>query len=161
MACGPLHDPRLTAMGLLIEVYEGVAAKVGAIHAAQGLSGNDFDILIRLARSPGRSLRMIDLATQTGLSTSGVTRVVDRLERQGLVCRSACQTDRRSSLALLTDEGLEKLTGYLPTLLEEIERSFTGRLEPAQLDALQDALRTVRRHVRPGATGGATTDRQI
>lgn len=158
MGCGPFEDPRLTAMGLLIEVYEGVTARVDTVHAAQCLSGNDFDILVRLARSPGQALRMTDLAAQTGLSTSGITRVIDRLERQGLVCRQACTTDRRSSLAVLTQDGQEKLTSYLPALLEEIDQSFTGLLEPAQLEVLLDTLRTVRARVRPGATAGSADD---
>ena len=51
----------------------------------------DFDVLIRLARSPGQQLRMTDLATQTALSTSGITRVVDRLEKRGLVRRESAR----------------------------------------------------------------------
>ena len=64
---------------------------------------------MRLARSPGRRLRMTDLAGQTSLSTSGVTRVVDRMDRDGLVRREACASDRRSSYAVITDAGLARL----------------------------------------------------
>jgi DNA-binding MarR family transcriptional regulator len=142
-------------MGLLIEVYEGVTAHLDPVHAGSGLSGNDFDTLIRLARSAGRRLRMTDLATQTSLSTSGITRIVDRLERQHLVRREACPTDRRSSYAVLTDEGEQRLRGVLPALLKEIEASFTGVLGKERLDALTDALSVVRDAVRPGALAGA------
>src|SRR5690606_2794705 len=89
-----VNDPRLTAFGLLSEVYAGLTARMQPVFAAAGLSEIDFDTLIRLGRSPRQALRMTDLAAQTGLSTSGVTRVVDRLERDGLVVRQACATDR-------------------------------------------------------------------
>jgi DNA-binding MarR family transcriptional regulator len=151
-------DPRLTAMGLLIEVYEGVTAQLDPIHARHGLSGNDFDILIRLARSAGKRLRMTDLATQASLSTSGITRIVDRLERQGLVRREACPTDRRSSFAVLTDDGESRLRAVLPPLLDQIEASFTGVLGRKRLSALTDALGVVRDTVRPGAVAGGDGD---
>jgi MarR family transcriptional regulator, 2-MHQ and catechol-resistance regulon repressor len=149
------NDPRLTAVGLLVEVYEGVTARLSPVHARHGLSGNDFDILIRLARSCGGRLRMTDLAIQTSLSTSGITRIVDRLERQGLVRREPCVTDRRSSLAVLTDKGACRLRAVLPELLDEITACFTGVLGPEHLNPLTDALRVVRNTIRPGALAGA------
>jgi DNA-binding MarR family transcriptional regulator len=151
----PLDDPRLTAMGLLIEVYEGLTAQLDLVHGKQGLSGTDFDALIRLGRSPGRRLRMSDLAAQTALSTSGITRIIDRLESRGLVRREACPGDRRSFLAVLTDAGIDLLHGHVPAVIDTIERSFTGTLTPEQLDALRTALHIVRRQVRPDAAAGA------
>ncbi len=111
---------------------------------------------MRLARSPGRQLRMTDLAAQTSLSTSGVTRVVDRMERSGLLCRSACPTDRRSSFAVITDAGLARLNEALPGHLALIEEFITGLLTPGQLDGLLDALRVIRDAANPGATVGTT-----
>ncbi|MGH3500318.1 MAG: MarR family winged helix-turn-helix transcriptional regulator [Nocardioidaceae bacterium] len=148
-------DPRLTAMGLLIEVYEGLTAQTNPVLAEHGLSGKEFDTLIRLARSPGRRLRMTDLAAQTSLTTSGVTRVVDRLEHDGLVYRQACPEDRRSLLAVLTDTGGQRLSALLPAHLANIERWFTGQLTPQQLDALLTGLHIVRAAIRPGAAAGA------
>lgn len=155
MASDPFDDPRLTAMGLFIEVYEGLTAQVGLVHGRQGLAGTDFDTLIRLARSPNRRLRMSDLAAQTALSTSGITRIVDRLERKGLVRREACAGDRRSSLAVLSDAGAELLVTHVPAVVEAIERWFTGALAPAELAALLAALHAVRGRVRPDAAVGA------
>lgn len=151
MVTAELNDPRLTAMGLLVEVYGGVTARLDAVHAAHGLSGTDFDVLIRLARSPDRQLRMTDLAAQAGLSTSGITRIVDRLEERGLAARRAASRDRRSSLAVLTQAGVERLDQLLPPLIAEIDRWLTGPLSPAQLSALLDSLRAVRVEVRPDA----------
>lgn len=147
-------DPRLTAMGLLAETFAGLQAKVMPTVTAAGLSLTDFDVLLRLARSDGRRLRMSDLAAQTALSTSGVTRVVDRLENHGLARREICPSDRRGAYAVLTEAGRDLLAGLLASHLRDIDRWFTGLLRPDQLDALLSALRILRDEVRPGATAG-------
>jgi MarR family transcriptional regulator, 2-MHQ and catechol-resistance regulon repressor len=153
-----LADHRLTAVGLIIEVHGGLRAMIGAQFAQQRLPRvPDFDALIRLARSPGRRLRMCDLAAQMSLSTSGVTRLVDRLERRHLVRREPCPGDRRSSLAVLTDGGAARVTAMLPTLVDAVERWFTGLLNPEQLQATMASLRAVRDAVRPGADAQSGT----
>lgn len=150
-----VNDPRLTAFGLLSEVYAGLTARMQPVFAAAGLSEIDFDTLIRLGRSPRQALRMTDLAAQTGLSTSGVTRVVDRLERDGLVVRQACATDRRASYATLTPAGRAKLEEVLPSHLSDVEELLTGQLTEEELEAFLGALRKIRNVVRPCATAGA------
>ncbi|MEU6407627.1 MarR family winged helix-turn-helix transcriptional regulator [Microbispora sp. NPDC046933] len=150
----PFDDPRLTAMGLLAEVFTGLVVKTSPTLAAAGLSEVDFETLIRLARSPERRLRMSDLAAQTSLSTSGITRVVDRLERDGLVERHACATDRRASYAVLSEVGAERLRTVLPQHVEDIETWFTGLLTENQLADFLKALRVIRDVVRPCATAG-------
>ncbi|MFG1708411.1 MarR family winged helix-turn-helix transcriptional regulator [Nonomuraea sp. M3C6] len=148
-------DSRLTAVGLLSEVHAGLMATFQPVLGAAGLSEIDFETAIRLARSPGQRLRMSDLAAQTGLSTSGVTRVVDRLEREGLVQREACSTDRRASYAVLTEAGRERLETVLPQHLQDIDDCFTGLLGESELDAFLTTLRKIRGVVRPCATAGA------
>ena len=149
-----LEDPRITAMGLFVEAFTGVTARLNVQLAEHGLGNVDFEVLVRLARSPGGELRMTDLAAQTGLSTSGVTRVVDRLERDGLATRRACPTDRRGSFTVVTPAGVAKMHEVLPDHLALIDTWFTGRLSPEQLETLLDGLRTIRDAVRPGATSG-------
>lgn len=149
-----LKDPRITAIGLFAEAYTGLTARLAAHFAQHALDPVEFETLIRLARSPDKLLRMSDLANQTGLSTSGVTRVVDRLERAGLVERQACPTDRRGSFTVITDAGLERLAEVLPEQLVLIETWFTGLLSPKQLDDMLVGLRLVRDAVRPEATSG-------
>ena len=151
---GVFDDPRLTAMGLLAETYAGLQAKFMPALTTAGLSMTDFDVLIRLARSPGHQLRMTDLASQTALSTSGVTRVVDRLESRGLTRRESCPSDRRGAFAVLTGPGRELVGEIVHTHVQDIDRWLTGLLTPAQLDALLEALRIVRDEVHPGATAG-------
>lgn len=148
-------DPRLTASGLFIEAFGGFVAQLDGVHARHGLAGSDFDVLIRLARSRGRQLRMTDLAAQTAMSTSGMTRVVDRLEARGLVQRMACPGDRRSSLVELTRAGYERLAADVPDVIDAVQRWLTGPIPPDQLSVFLAALRTVRDTVQPGATAGA------
>jgi DNA-binding MarR family transcriptional regulator len=149
------EDPRITAMGLLTEAFTGLTARVAEQLSGHGLSIVEFEVLIRLARSPEGQLRMTDLAAQTQLTTSGITRVVDRLERAGLVRREACPTDRRSSFAVITETGRTRMGEVLPGHVELIEHWFTSRLTPEQLSQTLDSLRVVRDAVRPGATSGA------
>lgn len=155
MATDIFDDPRITAMGLFTETYLGLTARLAGQIAQHSLSPIEFEILLRLIRSPDARLRMTDLAAQTSLTASGVTRVVDRLERDSLVTRMACPTDRRSLYTVISQSGRARISAVLPGHVALIEEWFTSRLAPAELDALLDGLRTVRDAVRPDATAGA------
>jgi len=150
-----LEDPRFTAVGLFAEAYTGLTARFAAQFEEHHLSSVEFEVLMRLARSPGRRLRMTDLAGQTSLSTSGVTRVVDRMDRDGLVCREACPSDRRSSYAVITEAGRARLDQVLPGHLALVQQWFIGQLSPDQLTGMLDSLRTIRDAVNPCATAGS------
>jgi MarR family 2-MHQ and catechol resistance regulon transcriptional repressor len=150
-----LTDPRITTLGLFAEAFTGLLARVSEQLAEHRLSPVEFEVLLRLGRSRGQQLRMADLAAQAMLSTSGLTRVVDRLESRGLVARRPCATDRRGTNAVLTDAGRARLQAVLPGHLQIAQRWLTGLLEPAELDAFNCALRKIRDAVRPGATAGA------
>ena len=147
-------DPRITAVGLLAEAFLGLSHKLGQQIADHDLKPLEFEVILRLGRSPDSSLRMTDLAAQAHITTSGVTRVVDRLEHDGLVRRRACETDRRGSFAQLTQAGEKRLDAILPDHLRLIEHWFTSRLTHNQLEALLAGLRTVRDTVNPQATAG-------
>lgn len=150
-----LSDPRLTAAGLLSEsaaALEDLAALQAAEH---GLTFVEFIVLLRLARTPGQSLRMADLAAQVLLSPSGLTRVADRMERDGLIRRRACRNDRRGTNAEITPLGHDRLLETLPGHLELLEREYVGRLEPDQLACVVEGLRVVRDGIHAGATAGA------
>ncbi|WP_245663127.1 MarR family winged helix-turn-helix transcriptional regulator [Nocardia inohanensis] len=144
-------DPRLTAIGLLYEAHDGILARIESTWKGNGLSALDLNALIRLTRSPGRKLRMTDLANQTNLSTSGVTRLVDRLERNGFVRREPDPTDRRSSYAVLTAAGATRVARILPAYLEGVDKWFTSLLTPEQLEDLLAGLRIVRDATHPEA----------
>jgi MarR family transcriptional regulator, 2-MHQ and catechol-resistance regulon repressor len=152
-----LGDERLTVLGLFAETWASLTARANAQLAGFGLSGAEFEVCLRLARSPEGLLRMSDLAAQTTLTTSGITRVVDRLVERGLVSRRSCATDRRTTYAVISETGRALLARVLP-----------GHLALAQdwvLDPLADsgsgvadfaaALRALRDHVAPCATAGS------
>jgi len=150
-----LSDHRLTEIGLLFEVATALMDVLSAHISEHGLSGSELEVLLRLSRSPGGQLRMSDLARQTGLSASGLTRLVDRLVGRGLVARLACPTDRRGSFAAVTGDGRALIGDLLPGHLDLIERWFTSAMDPTLADSLSDALRAVRARVRPDADAGA------
>jgi DNA-binding MarR family transcriptional regulator len=155
-----LDDERLTLMGLLAETFTGLAAHTAAQLGRHGLSIVEFEVLVRLARSPLGLLRMSDLAAQTSLTTSGVTRVVDRLVDRGLVARQACATDRRTTYAVVTDAGRDLLAAALPGHLELIDTWLVAPLRAAgatgvSVEAFETALRRLRDHVVPCATAGS------
>ncbi|MFF5084752.1 MarR family winged helix-turn-helix transcriptional regulator [Actinoplanes sp. NPDC000266] len=155
-----LDDPRFTAFGLFAEAFTGLTNRFAAQFEEHRLSAVEFEVLMRLARSPGHRLRMTDLAGQTSLSTSGVTRVVDRMDRDGLVVREACATDRRSSYAVITDLGRQRLDEVLPGHIELLQQWFIGQLSPAELDGLMTSLRRIRDAVNPCATAGSADDQE-
>jgi DNA-binding MarR family transcriptional regulator len=151
-----LDDPRLTAVGLFAEAFVGLTTRFATQFEEHRLSMVEFEVLMRLARSPRSRLRMTDLAGQTSLSTSGVTRVVDRMERDGLVIREACPSDRRSSYAVITPAGRQRLDEVLPGHLDLVQHWFFDQLTPAQLDNLLESMRAIRDAVHPCATAGST-----
>ena len=106
---------------------------------AHGLTLSDYDVLVQLARSPERKLRNIDLAKAVVLTRSGVTRLVDGLEKDGLVMRSSCPSDKRGSFVSITDAGLARLREAAATHLDGVRELFLERLGEegrAQMDAL-------------------------
>jgi DNA-binding MarR family transcriptional regulator len=110
---------------------------------AHGLTLSDYDVLVQLARAPERKLRNIDLAKAVILTRSGVTRLVDGLEKDGLVARASCPSDKRGTFVALTDEGLARLREAAATQVEGVRELFVERLGQEgveQLDALLRAL---------------------
>lgn len=95
-----------------------------------------YDVLVQLVEAPERRLRMTELADKVLLSRSGLTRLVDRLEREGLVRREACETDARGLFAVLTNEGFDRLRTAAPTHLRGIEDYVVSRFDDAELAAL-------------------------
>ena len=146
-----LSDARLTTMGLLVEVHAGLRRATDPDLEAHGLTGSAFDVLIRLARSPQHRLRMTDLAIQSTLSNSGLTRVVDRLLDAGLVVRVRDLEDRRVAYAVITPDGLHRVLDALPSHLAVIDRTIIDLLEPEELAVFEGVLRKVRSVVLPGA----------
>jgi MarR family transcriptional regulator, 2-MHQ and catechol-resistance regulon repressor len=152
----PLDSADITAVGLLAEVFRALDSRLGRQVAEHGLGAVEFEVLLRLGRSPGQLLRMTDLSAQTSLTTSGVTRVVDRLVERGLVQREACASDRRTTYAVATDDGMAALREVLPGHVDLVRTTLTGPLGGAgRLDDFIGSLRLLRDQLVPGATAGS------
>lgn len=152
VAAASADDGALTTIGLLVEAHAGLTSTFERRLVEHGCpSGQSFEILLRLARNPGRRLRMSDLAAQTTLTASGLTRAVDRLEREGLVMRSACPTDRRVSHAVLTDDGVAAISAALPVHVAHLHELLDATFDETELVELNRLLRKLRDVINPTA----------
>lgn len=112
----------------------------GELLLAEGLNLTEYTLLMNLSEQPDYSMRMTELANVASLTSSGLTRVVDRLARQGLVKRCKAPTDGRSNLAVLTPDGLARLEKAYKTHLAGVRRHVMDHLTGLDLSAVGDAL---------------------
>ena len=115
-----------------------------------GLTLSDYEVLLRLANAEGGMMRRVDLAESVLLTASGITRLLDGLERAGFVEKAACESDARVSYAKLTVAGHRKLAEASTTHLAGIEELFTGRFSEDELERLAELL--ARLPLSPGAS---------
>jgi DNA-binding MarR family transcriptional regulator len=108
--------------------------------SGHGLTLNDYEVLLHLARAPDRRLRRVDLADEVLLTPSGITRLLAGLERAGYVERASCASDARVTYALLTDAGYDKLREASSTHVEGIRSHFAGRFSEEELETLGSLL---------------------
>lgn len=101
-----------------------------------GMPLSSYEVLIVLREAPDQRLRMSDLAQQVLLSRSGVTRLVDRLERDGLLERVTCSSDGRGCFAALTDQGRALLLDVRPTHLAGVRERFLRHFSDDELKAM-------------------------
>jgi MarR family transcriptional regulator, 2-MHQ and catechol-resistance regulon repressor len=140
----PWDDERLTVYGLLMEAHHALEAEFEPeVESAAGVPVMWFEVLLRLARSPDQQLRMNELARQVRMSTSGLTRLFDRMEEADLVRRQVCPSDRRGWMAVLTGSGRRVLRKGLAVHVPSLERRIVGPLGD-DLPVLEDLLRRLR-----------------
>ena len=127
-----------------INLIRGQSAAVRVINAQlvadHGLTINDFECLLLLARAEDRRMRRVDLAERLILTASGVTRLLDGLEKEGWVDRAACASDRRVTYAVLTDEGYTKLREASKTHVADLRAFFELRYSTEELEQLAGLL---------------------
>lgn len=99
-----------------------------------------YDVLVQLTEAPDRRLRMTELADRVLLSRSGVTRLIDRLERDGLVRREPSPDDARGMYAVVTDQGLDRLRAASRVHLPGVQEHFVRRFSRSELDQLGELL---------------------
>lgn len=111
------------------------------LQRAHDLPLSSYEVLLYLAEADDGRLRMGELADRLLLSRSGLTRLIDRLERRGLVVRERCQEDARGFFARITPQGRDLFAASRPDHLDGVRRHFLSRLDPIDLDRLASIWR--------------------
>ena len=125
----------------LLRAHAALASSLNAqLSAEHGLTINDYEVLLRLARAEEQMMRRVDLAAQVLLTPSGITRLLEGLERAGLVDRAECETDARVKYAHLTEAGYEKLRIAAPTHVAGIERLFLAHFDDREREQFSEFL---------------------
>lgn len=104
------------------------------------LTLNDYEVLLHLSHAEGGMMRRVDLAQEVILTASGITRLLEGLERAGYVDRAADEHDARVTYAVLTEEGYEKLRDAAPTHVGGIRELFGDRFSCDELETLAALL---------------------
>ena len=137
-------ESRLAPWIRLLRAHAALTRELSArLEAQHGLSLRDYDVLVQLYFAPDRRMRRIDIARTVILSPSGITRLLDGLERAGWVTKEHCASDARVTYAALTDAGTRKFEEARTTHLADIEELFGSRFseeEGAQLAELLGRL---------------------
>ena len=138
----------------LLRAYAATTRALSAeLVADHGLTINDYEALLRLARAEDQRMRRVDLASALLLTASGVTRLLDGLENAGLVERATCASDRRVVYAVLTEAGRAKLAEASESHLAAVRGLFEERFTDEDVAQLADLLGRL-----PGAEGKADED---
>jgi DNA-binding MarR family transcriptional regulator len=147
-AAAQLAPAELRAWRGMLRVHSRLVKVLDArLDQDHGLPLTSYEVLVHLSEADGDRMRMCDLAESILLSRSGLTRLVDRLEREGLIVRDTCTSDGRGCFAVLTDEGEELLAHARPTHLSGVRERFLRHFSEAEL--LQ--LAAFWERVQPGA----------
>ena len=133
----------------LIRAHANLSRELSArLITEHGLTINDYEALLHLSHADEHGLKRVDLAERLMLTPSGVTRLLDGLERDGWVCKGQCASDARITYAVLTPEGRERLESAGRTHIIQIREIFEERFSPDELEQLVDLLGRL-----PGAAG--------
>jgi DNA-binding MarR family transcriptional regulator len=123
----------------LLRAHACLAKRLDAeLERAHRLPMSSYEVLNRLQEASEGRMRMCDLAEQAQLSRSGLTRLVDRLAREGLLERCSCAHDARGSYACLTESGRERLEDARVTHLAVVREHFFSHFSESELSTLAD-----------------------
>lgn len=124
----------ITAHANLIDLIDDELA------AAGHLPLNWYDVLIELVEAPENRLRLHELAKRVVLSRSGLTRLLDKLEKEGLLIREAARNDRRGAFAVLTEKGRDAIRKSWPTYSTGIAEHFAAYMNGEEAQVIQDVF---------------------
>lgn len=134
---GDLGEQELAAWRGFLRVHATIVRELDAeLVERTGLPLSSYEVLVYLRDAPDTRLRMSELAGHLLLTAGGVTRLVDRLVRSGLVAKEPCLDDRRGSYAVLTRFGAERLRTARVVHLAGVRRRFLGRLSAQEIEQL-------------------------
>ncbi|HLM86926.1 MAG TPA: MarR family transcriptional regulator [Solirubrobacteraceae bacterium] len=123
----------------LLRAHACLAKRLDAeLEREHGLPMTSYEVLRHLEDANGGRMRMCELAEQAQLSRSGLTRLVDRLERDGLIERCSCDHDARGSYACMTHAGRERLEAARGTHLAVMREQFFSHFSETELGSLAD-----------------------
>jgi DNA-binding MarR family transcriptional regulator len=136
-----LSPTELRAWRGLVRAHRCLVKRLDAqLEAQHNLPLTSYEVLLRLSESEGGKLRMHDIATAVSLSRSGLTRLIDRLERDGFVDRCSCENDARGAYAVITPAGRAKATQARAAHLAGIRELFVAHYTEAELELLGPLL---------------------
>src|SRR3954447_10879734 len=137
-------DPHREAWIAIAQTHAAVTGRLQeALTAAELPPLPWFEVLATLDRAPEQRLKMGDLAEALVITRGGLTKLVDRLIKAGLLERTFCETDRRVSYATLMPAGSEMLEEMRPVVIAELRTSFAAKLSDAEADGLRESLERV------------------
>jgi DNA-binding MarR family transcriptional regulator len=132
-----LTDEELAAWKGMLRAHASLVRTLDAELAREhDLPLSSYEVLLYLNDADGGRMRMSDLADSVLLSRSGLTRLVDRLERDGLLKRERCESDQRGLFAEITDDGRRAFAAARQTHLDGVRRLFLDRFTRDELKAL-------------------------
>ncbi|HEY2371674.1 MAG TPA: MarR family transcriptional regulator [Gaiellaceae bacterium] len=124
-----------------LRAHAAVTRQLSArLEAKHGLTLNDYDVLVQLYWAPERAMRRVDIARAVLLTASGITRLLDGLERSGWVEKKACSTDARVSYAALTGAGVAKFEAARSSHIADIDELFGANFTEEERDTLAELL---------------------
>ncbi len=146
--------PSVDAFARLLRAHAALKRELNArLVAEHGLSITDYECLLALAHTEEGAMRRVDLAEQLMLTPSGVTRLLDGLERDGWVTKAACESDARVTYAVLTDEGRERLESAGRSHVAQVRELIERQLSQEELATLVELLGRL-----PGGAAGRGED---
>lgn len=145
LAQSQIQDNRITLFGKFIEAQARLVNLLGkSLEEKCSIPMVWFEVLVRLARSVDHQMSMGELGEQIELTSGGVTRLVDRIEKLGYVARKSCSRDRRIQYVVMTEQGLEKLKEAIPVHLENLQYWLIDVLSEDELLNLENSLEKLR-----------------